>query len=310
MLDDFLTAIDLPKSRIVNYPRYIFLCGGPVPSSTPQRVPPSLRHSLVQRIASDYPDLQSNIVLAESIFERFDKDDYGDLLTFERHLASFCSAIVIILESPGAIAEFAAFVLLEEVVDKLYAVIDTSHYTSPSFIRKGPIEYLQKRQERQVISHNWLVSKGNRPAVPKLRLFAPDLLDELAEIHRAYPSSHKVDVSSSAHQMLVLVSLLRVAQPLKLNEITHCMQCIAPDITNTDVQRYLSMLQSLDLIKKHRHGHVNYYANINNSSFVDWTFRDDEPRKEILRWTMDFRSFFEKTDKRRITALRNWPRAN
>jgi hypothetical protein len=77
MLDDFLSAIDLPKSRIVNYPRYIFLCGGPVPSDAPSSVPPSLRYSLLERIASDHPDLKTNIVLAESIFDKFDKDDYG-----------------------------------------------------------------------------------------------------------------------------------------------------------------------------------------------------------------------------------------
>jgi hypothetical protein len=84
MLDDFLSAIDLPKSRIVNYPRYIFLCGGPVPPYMPKSVPPSLRFVLVQRIASDHPDLKTNIVLAESIFDKFEKDEYGDLLTFER----------------------------------------------------------------------------------------------------------------------------------------------------------------------------------------------------------------------------------
>jgi hypothetical protein len=104
MLDDFLSAIDPTKSRIIDYPRYIFLCGGPVSTNkdaTPPRAPQSLRHSLIQQIASEHPELQSNILLAESIFESFDKDHYGDLLTFERYLAHFCSAIVIILESPG-----------------------------------------------------------------------------------------------------------------------------------------------------------------------------------------------------------------
>jgi hypothetical protein len=269
MLDDFLSAIDLSKSRIINYPRYIFLCGGPVSSSMPPGVPRSLWHSLVKKIGIDYPDLQKNIVLAESIFDKFEKDDYGDLLTFERDLASFCSAIVIILESPGAIAEFGAFVLLKEVVDKLYAVIDSSHYKAPSFIRKGPIEYLLQRQEKQVISHNWLITKGTRPAVPKFRVFAADLKDELAEIHKSYPSSHKVDSSSRAHHMLLLVSLLRVAKPLKLSEIAQWMRGICSNITTSDLQQYLSMLQSLELIEKHRHGHIEYYANIKNLSFVD-----------------------------------------
>jgi hypothetical protein len=312
MLDDFLSAIDLPKSRIVNHPRYIFLCGGPVPSNTPTAAPPSLRYSLIQRIASHHPGLSTNIVLAETLFDKVDpfkNDDYRDLLTFERYIASFCSAIVIILESPGAIAEFGSFVLLEDVVDKLYAVIDSSHYTCCSFIRKGPIEYLQQRQEKQVISHNWLTAKGIRPSVPKFRLFAPDLIDELADIHRSDQSSHKVDLSLRAHHMLLLASLLRVAQPLRLGEIEQCMHAISQAINRQEVRRYLSMLQILGLVQKHRHGHIDYYANIKNLDFVEWRFQPDEPRNQIVRWIIDFRTFFTKTDKKRMTALRNWPKS-
>lgn len=69
--------------------------------------------------------------------------------------------------------------------------------------------------------------------------------------------------------MLLIVSLLRVAKPLKLREIAEWMQRISPDITPKDLQRYLSMLQSLELIERHRYGHVEYYANIRNFSFVD-----------------------------------------
>jgi DNA-binding HxlR family transcriptional regulator len=69
--------------------------------------------------------------------------------------------------------------------------------------------------------------------------------------------------------MLLIVSLPRVAKPLKLGEIAEWMQGISPDITPKDLQRYLSMLQSLELIERHRYGHVEYYANIRNLSFVD-----------------------------------------
>ena len=38
MLDDFLSAIDLPKSRIINYPRYILRRTRPV-DHAPDRAP-------------------------------------------------------------------------------------------------------------------------------------------------------------------------------------------------------------------------------------------------------------------------------
>jgi hypothetical protein len=64
MLDDFLQAIDIPKSRIIDYPRYLFLCGGCVSTNGQTRIPASLRHTLLQKIATDYPELQSTILLA------------------------------------------------------------------------------------------------------------------------------------------------------------------------------------------------------------------------------------------------------
>jgi hypothetical protein len=75
-----------------------------------------------------------------------------------------------------------------------------------------------------------------------------------------------------------------------------------------ELHRYLAMLLSLDLIDKHRYGHTEYYANIKNVDLVDWTFQQQERRKAILRWTMDFRAFFHKTDQKRMTALKSWPK--
>jgi hypothetical protein len=308
MLDDFLQAIDIPKSRIIDYPRYLFLCGGCVSTNGQTRIPASLRHTLLQKIATDYPELQSTILLDEDIFSKFDQEHYRDLLTFERDLALFCSAIVIILEGPGAIAGFGSFVLLDEVVRKLHAIIDNSHYASSSFICNGPIERLKKKDESQVISHDWLLANGRRPALPKVHVFAGDLIDEIVKIHRSYPTSHALDRESRVHHMLLLASLLRVVQPLKLNELVQFTSHVSTKISSLGLQQYLSLPESLNVIKKRRYGNIEYYANIDGGSFVNWLFQREAPQKDVLRWIVDIRTSFEKNDRRRIKALKSWPK--
>jgi hypothetical protein len=167
MLGDFLDAVDIPKSRVVNHPRYVFLCGGRLPTGTSGTSSPpiSLRQTLLETIARDHPDLNSDILLAESVFSTFDEAHYTDLLRFERDLAYFCSAIIIIVESAGAIAELGAFVLLDPVIDKLYAILDDSHYNAPSFIRRGPVEYLKSYNDKSVYSYDWLTASGKRPSI-------------------------------------------------------------------------------------------------------------------------------------------------
>jgi hypothetical protein len=304
MLADFLRAIDLAKSRVVHYPRYLFLCGGKVPARSATHVPVSLRQALLEKIATDHPDLQDMILLAEKIFDKFDADHYGDLLTFERDLALFCSAIIIILESPGAIAEFGSFVLLDEVIGKLHAVVDSSHYRASSFIRRGPVEYLKRHDDNQVFSYDWLIRNGRRPAIPKVRAFASDIIDEIVAIYHSYPTSHAVDLESRAHHMLLLASLLRVAQPLTITELVQFASHISNSITRKDLEQYLSMLVSLGLIEKDRYGNIDYYANLNGDTFVNWAFHQQAPQNDIFRWIIDIRSFFEKHDKRRLRLLK------
>jgi len=72
----------------------------------------------------------------------------------ENLLAESVSAVVILLQSPGTIAELGAFSNHPRLKDKLLVVIDPHYKRSQGFINTGPVRHLQKQTMSKVIFHN------------------------------------------------------------------------------------------------------------------------------------------------------------
>lgn len=66
-----------------------------------------------------------------------------DLLTLENLLAAAVDAVVLLVESPGAIAELGAFANHESLRQKLVVIQDEKYRRARSFIGHGPIRLLQ-----------------------------------------------------------------------------------------------------------------------------------------------------------------------
>ena len=77
-----------------------------------------------------------------------------DLLTLENMLAESVQAVVIILESPGAIAELGAFANNVKFSQKLIVIVDIKYKRAKSFIKLGLIEYLKKNTNSRIIYHD------------------------------------------------------------------------------------------------------------------------------------------------------------
>ncbi|MCK4644026.1 retron St85 family effector protein [bacterium] len=117
-----------------------------------------------ERILSSFHDFfiqgKKKGVLIKSIYlpeKEFKEELYGklsyrfDLLNFENQLAELIDIVIIVLESPGAIAELGAFANHEILNKKLIVVVSREHIRDKSFIIKGPIRYLKKNKLNQVI---------------------------------------------------------------------------------------------------------------------------------------------------------------
>lgn len=127
----------------------VFLVGASQESSTSIRE--SIRKELIGRRYGNWLD----VYYPEELFEELIRSRaHFDLLSLENLLAKNVHAVVIILESPGAIAELGSFANHKKLRDRLIVVIDKKYRKANSFIILGPVRYLKKNTKSIVIFHN------------------------------------------------------------------------------------------------------------------------------------------------------------
>src|SRR5690606_32043688 len=127
----------------------VFLCGGVL--SKTSRKPKMLRDAFY-RLEKD-TETNYRIVLAEEAKPLTSEAGYKDLLEFEQDIAQVVGLIVLFVESAGSLAELGAFAALPTVAPSLLAVVDEHYYFQESFVKNGPIKFLEnKHGEEWVLS--------------------------------------------------------------------------------------------------------------------------------------------------------------
>lgn len=118
----------------------VFLCGGSAEGD--------LRPALQERLSHWYFDVHA----AEDLFEDL---LYGpghqDLLDLENLVAQSVDAIVLVVESAGAIAELGAFASADDTRRKLICVLERKYRRKKSFINYGPLRLMLDKKEGRVI---------------------------------------------------------------------------------------------------------------------------------------------------------------
>ena len=112
-----------------------------------------LRNQLIQ---NKYYTKKLDVYYPEEIFSDLLYNKKIDLLSLENLLAKSIHVFIICLESDGAIAELGAFTNHDVLSKKLIVVIDEKYRKQRSFIRNGPIRYLElKRKPNPVLWFNY-----------------------------------------------------------------------------------------------------------------------------------------------------------
>lgn len=132
-LNEFFKGMDWNKVRVKRYPNLIFICGGKLDYQ-------NIRSSLLSPEFKYY----NNFVIAENAMNWVDAKAFAsDFLELEEYFASVVNLILIISESPGALAEMGAFISNNFVKKKVLVAIEEQHYKENSFIRYGLLQNLQ-----------------------------------------------------------------------------------------------------------------------------------------------------------------------
>src|ERR1017187_3137817 len=91
----------------------------------------------------------------EDLFDELMKSNKRfNLLDLENMLAKSVHGIVILLSSPGSIAELGSFANNENLLNKLIVVIEKKYKKKNSFIMLGPVKLIKDRNKDRVIFYD------------------------------------------------------------------------------------------------------------------------------------------------------------
>jgi hypothetical protein len=146
--DDAINSIRGDSLRVRPPSDVVFLCGGVLTASDP----PAFLRDVFYRLSIAAPP-PYKVILAEEANPLTADAGYEDLLRFEADIAQVVGLIVLFVESAGSLAELGAFAALPEVAPSLLAILNDYYYARSSFVRNGPVKYLENNYGEE-----WIVS--------------------------------------------------------------------------------------------------------------------------------------------------------
>lgn len=268
-------AKDLEVSTVT-----VFLAGG----STKRKgsIRPQLRRELRgRRYVRGY-----DVLYPEELFdELMGSHPNRDLLSLENMLADSAHAIIIVVESPGAIAELGAFANSERLRPKLVAVVDKKYRGDRSFIMLGPLAQLRNVRRGAVIMHDF-----GKPDTSRLA-------EDVRRAVRGIIKDTRVDASLNnpiRAQYFLLASLL-VAEPMDLPSLARFLAATG----ECEFER-ASIVATTALNILLRQGEVTL-----EEARYRLTPRGLQRLNSIIKGSKDGRSFVKLFDKCRVDVLNN-----
>jgi hypothetical protein len=263
----------------------IFACG-----AKPNPRNPSGRDRLLEY--ADRHLTQFRFLMAEDFFSCFRNEDNLDLLKLENELAQFSDCIVIILESPSAIAELGAFAANDRLAKIMLVVNDSKYKGNDSFITHGPLAKIEKYSKFKPVIH---VSLQNILAA------AGDIGRQLGKIERKYGS--RIDLSDFEKfrncprkaRILFILDLVTLFAPLSEIELIQLLKTIFGQY-EYDVRMELGLLEALRLVKKNG----DYFIRFAGDSKLFFRFQG----LNVIRFRSDVINSYFKHSRARLEVLR------
>lgn len=255
---DLFGAVNVRSTRVATPEKVVFLCGGVIPNRKGRTTYKSIREGLHRQFES-IPPSDYSILLAEEVAKKFDARVYDDLITLETELAALVSNVTIICESPGSVAELGAFSQIPAVNRRLLVFISEEHYESTSFIKDGPIRFLEEIDDSsvQVVS----LSPNTRRTYAKA-----DVDSETPNIRNAIEKqlSRRIrprvfDRHNKGDLALLIAGVVHMLRCAKRGEIEEALQIIGVSCPESELKRNLFLLDSVGWISTKKRYKSVYY---------------------------------------------------
>ena len=285
--DRVLSSIDTSKLRVkVKSAPTIFLCGGPLESVPGARK--SIRKEFMDHLSDNRLDMAHWVQCAEDIQDWSHDSVYADLKTFETHIAEIADITVLILESPGSLAELGMFSENSSLNKNLLVFVDACHYNKRSFIKDGPLKYLEIMKTDRVFRYH--IGQGS-PAQYDENYIAhvySDINDYLENLDRDV----KFDTESEGHVTYLIVSLIWIFHALTQKEIIEYLGYLGIDLAVKQFRQLVFTAQNFKFIRVEDYSSQRFFVPGHSSQKID-LFSSSEflEKKSIVE------QFYESDDK-------------
>jgi hypothetical protein len=306
-LEAFGSSINLDASKVLNFPSLIFLCGGPIKAADGAQT--SLRSLFYERLQLDKPELTKKVLLAEEAnnWPKMERH-YDHLFALEDDLAYLSAVIMLFVESPGSLAELGAFSHDKVLSKKLMAVLEYSYQNGRSFIQDGPVALLKQQNPRSVLFYPWLGQPNEHGVRPLDRDEAKNtvnlLLEDLLKVMSRVPKEEKFDSGDRGHRILLIADFIKLGVIVKLSEIASLLAAAGLKLMGSRLERYLFLLEKLQLIEKREYGNNTYYVSPGiPNQYVRYARMSKSQTPDRMRLRSDLSDALQPLDRDRSKAL-------
>ena len=229
LLEDLRRAIPFFKRP----PAVVFLCGGKE----------SLRRARVKQLLEQRPS--TFVFLAEDVWREVAAlaTDEKNLLEIEAFLAKLADAVIIIVESPGTIAELGAFAISDPLRAKLIPILSEEFQSERSFINDGPVRSV----DRDSTFKPCIFTK-----LDPILACSLDLSERLQRIPKPWGRGLSlVDLGESGKEQLFFIAdLVGIIGPASAEQITYYVRALLGEAPTTELKALLALGVATKLISK------------------------------------------------------------
>ncbi|ROS70812.1 retron St85 family effector protein [Vibrio crassostreae] len=320
----FLDNVDIERISLKNRPNYVFFCGGGLNGDDlskigkePEQQIKSLRSAVLHYLCSKEKELYQDIVLAEKFHDWLEDANINNLIDFEVLLAGLASAVVLVVEGPGAYAELGAFSVMPQISSKLITIYNTNDVGDGqrTFIEWGPIKYLENN-EKTVLRHEWVVSynlennmisqtiDNNSDFQRLVDLIGYQLASDIQSKNKPTSTFSKDNPSDMC---LLVADLIFLFYALKLREIKKFInEYLKIEIEEKILKEYLYSLKNLGLIKEKNAGAKYFLPTDKNQGFIKYHFKKEfknELELSVSSVKSKLFSLYLENDRERLYAM-------
>lgn len=167
---------------------------------------------------------------------------YDDLLSFEEDVCSIVDGVIVFLETEGAIAELGCLLRNEQVAHKLYVVVSNAHYQSDSFIKLGPLLFLENTYENVHVWHGHQLTSDDFGMI----------LDGVKGRIGDRPKTESFRADNTRHVLSLIVDFVDLLQVARISDIQALLATLNISPQKKRLEQLLLSLKNIGLLREER----------------------------------------------------------